>query len=71
MKTGNGMEYTYVVLEEDGLYYTGEYTGKIDDNQISFDRQLLCCDGIYPYAAINNDKKSLILYSHDGRTIVQ
>lgn len=71
VKTGDGAEYTYVVLEEDGLYYSGEYVGKIDEKQVSFDRQLRCCDGVYACAVIGDDGKSLTLYSPDGRAIVQ
>ena len=71
MKMGNGMEFTCVVLEEDGLYYTSEYPGKINEEQVSFDQQLLYCDGIYTYAAIDADGEVLTLYTPDGRAIVQ
>lgn len=71
METGNGRKYTCVVLEEDGLYYTCEYAGAIDEKQVSFDRQLHGCDGVYTHAAIDTDGNSLTLYAPDGRAVVQ
>lgn len=71
MKAGNGTAYTYVVMEEDGVYYAGEYLGSVDPHRISINQQRRACEAVYSYAAVDDRQNRLILYRADGTPIMQ